>query len=217
MTERELREELCAVGRRLSERGYVTSYEGNLSARLPDGTILCTPTMRCKSLLTPADLCTIDLAGVQLCGARARTSEILMHLAIYRQRPDVQAIVHSHPPHATAFALTGEPIPNGVLAEVEVYLGVVPTVPYETPGTQKFADLVARHLDRTNTLLLANHGAVSFAATPERALAFTEVLDAYCRVLLLSRPLGAVRKMSEAQVAELLQLKKRLGLVDPRM
>lgn len=217
MTERELREELCAVGRRLSERGYVTSYEGNLSARLPDGTILCTPTMRCKSLLTPADLCTIDLAGVQLCGARARTSEILMHLAIYRQRPDVQAIVHSHPPHATAFALTGEPIPNGVLAEVEVYLGVVPTVPYETPGTQKFADLVARHLDRTNTLLLANHGAVSFAATPERALAFTEVLDAYCRVLLLSRPLGAVRKMSEGQVAELLQLKQRLGLVDPRM
>jgi L-fuculose-phosphate aldolase len=217
MTERELREELCAVGRRLSERGYVTSYEGNLSARLPDGTILCTPTMRCKSLLAPADLCTIDLAGVQLHGARTRTSEILMHLAIYRQRPDVQAVVHSHPPHATAFAVTGESIPNGVLAEVEVYLGMVPTVPYETPGTHKFADQVGRHLDRTNTLLLANHGAVSFAATLERALAYTEVLDAYCRVLLLAKPLGTVRKMSDAQVAELLELKKRMGFADPRL
>src|SRR5437899_2438643 len=179
MTERELREELCAVGRRLSERGYVTSYEGNLSARLPDGTILCTPTRRCKSLLTPADICTVGPDGGQLCGPRGRTSEILMHLAIYRERPDVHAVVHSHPPHATAFAVTGEPIPNGVLAEVEVYLGVVPTVPYETPGTQKFADVVARHLQRTNTLLLANHGAVSFAGTLEQAFAFTEVLDAY--------------------------------------
>lgn len=216
MTERELREELCAVGRRLSQRGYVTSYEGNLSARLTDGSILCTPTMRCKSLLTPADLCTVGPDGGQLCGPRPRTSEILMHLAIYRHRPDVQAVVHSHPPHATAFALTGEPIPNGVLAEVEVYLGVVPTVPYETPGTQKFADAVAGHLDRTNTLLLANHGSVSFASTSEQALAFTEVLDAYCRVLLLARPLGAVRKMSDVQVAELLQLKKRLGFADPR-
>jgi len=217
MTERELREDLCAVGRRLSERGYVTSYEGNLSARLPDGTILCTPTMRCKSLLTPADLCTVGPDGGQLCGPNPRTSEIQMHLAIYRQRPDVHAVVHSHPPHATAFAVAGEPIPNGVLAEVEVYLGVVPTVPYETPGTEKFAALVARHVDRTNTLLLANHGAVSFSATAEKALAFTEVLDAYCRVLLLARPLGSVRKMSDAQVAELLQLKKRLGFPDPRL
>jgi len=140
-----------------------------------------------------------------------------MHLAIYRERPDVHAVVHSHPPHATAFAVAGEPIPNGVLAEMEVYLGVVPTVPYETPGTEKFAALVARHVDRTNTLLLANHGAVSFSATAEKALAFTEVLDAYCRVLLLARPLGSVRKMSDAQVAELLQLKKRLGFPDPRL
>src|SRR5438034_5396461 len=199
MTEWELREELCAVARRLSERGYVTSYEGNLSARLPDGTFLCTPTMRCKSLLTPADLCTVGPDGGQLCGPRGRTSEILMHLAIYRHRPDVRAIVHAHPPHATAFAVAGEPVPSGVLAEVEVYLGVVPTVPYETPGTQKFADLVVPHLDRTNTLLLANHGSVSFAPTLEQAFAFTEILDAYCRVLLLARQLGPVRRMTASQ------------------
>jgi L-fuculose-phosphate aldolase len=217
MTERELREELCAVGRRLSERGLVTSYDGNLSARLPDGTVLCTPSMRCKALLRPADLCTVDPDGRQLCGPRPRTSEILMHLTIYRHRPDVRAVVHAHPPNATAFAITGEPIPTGVSAEVEVYLGVVPTVPYETPGTQKFAELVVPHLDRTNTLLLANHGSVSFAETPERALAYTEILEAYCRVLLLARQIGPVRRLSDAHVRELLALKKRLGFADPRV
>lgn len=217
MTERELREELCAIGRRLSEGGYVTSYEGNLSARLADGTFLCTPSMRCKALLRPEDLCTVDADGRQLAGPRARTSEVLLHLAIYRHRPDVHGIVHAHPPHATAFAVTGQPIPNGVLAEVEVYLGVVPTIAYETPGTQKFADLVVPHLDRTNSLLLANHGTVSFAPTLEQAFAFTEVLEAYCRVLYLARSLGPVRRLSDQQVAELLALKKRLGLSDPRI
>ena len=205
------------MGRRLSERGYATSYEGNLSARLPDGTVLCTPTMRAKALLTPADLCTVGLDGRQLSGPRPRTSEILMHLAIYRHRADVAAVVHAHPPHATAFAVAGEPVPNGVLAEVEVYLGVVPTVGYETPGTQKFADLVVPHLDRTNTLLLANHGSVSFATTLEQALAFTEILDAYCRVLLLARSLGGAKTLTQGQVTELLDLKRRMGFADPRL
>ncbi|HEY1381354.1 MAG TPA: class II aldolase/adducin family protein, partial [Gemmataceae bacterium] len=149
MGERELREAVCDVGRRLHDRGFVAAWDGNISARLGDGTFLCTPTMCPKGRLRPEELCVVDAAGGQLCGPRGRTSEILLHLAIYRHRPDVNAVVHSHAPHATAFAVTGEPVPTGVLAEAEYFLGVVPTVPYALPGTQAFADSVVPFLDRT--------------------------------------------------------------------
>jgi L-fuculose-phosphate aldolase len=217
MGERELRDAVCDAGRRLHERGFVAAWDGNISHRLPDGSFLCTPTLCPKGRLKPDELCTVDAAGRQVCGPRPRTSEILLHLAIYRHRPDVQAVVHAHPPHATAFAITGEPIPDAVLPEVEFFLGTVPTVPYETPGTAKFADSVAPYLDRTNTLVLANHGTVSLAATLEQALGLTEILDAYCRILLLARPLGSYRRLTEAQVSELLELKRRAGYADPRL
>ncbi len=216
MGERELREAVCDIGRRLHERAFVAAWDGNISHRLPDGSFLCTPTLCPKGRLRPEELCTVDADGRQLSGPRGRTSEILLHLAIYRHRPDVRAVVHAHPPHATAFAITGEPIPNGVLAEVEYFLGVVPTVPYETPGTAKFAESVVPFLDRTNTLILANHGTVSFAETLERAWGYTEILDAFCRILLLARPLGPPRRLTDAQVAELVALKRRAGYDDPR-
>jgi L-fuculose-phosphate aldolase len=217
MGERELREVVCDIGRRLHERGFVAAWDGNISHRLPDGSFLCTPTLCPKGRLKPDELCTVDAHGRQLCGPRARTSEILLHLAIYRHRPDVQAIVHAHPPHATAFAISGESIPGAVLPEVEYFLGPVPTVPYETPGTATFADSVVPYLDRSNTLVLANHGTVSFAATLEQALGFTEILDAYCRILLLARPFGTPRWLTDAQVAELLEFKRRAGYADPRL
>ena len=144
MGERELREEICDIGRRLHERGFVAAWDGNVSHRLPDGTFLCTPTLCSKGRLRPDELCVVDAAGRQLSGPRARTSEILLHLVIYRERPDVNAVVHAHPPHATAFAVSGTPIPSGVLAEVEYFLGVVPTVPYETPGTARFCGVGRR-------------------------------------------------------------------------
>src|SRR5436309_3113283 len=156
MGERELREAICDVGRRLHDRGFVAAWDGNISARLPDGTVLCTPTMCSKGRLKSDDLCVVNDAGESVRGPRGRTSEILLHLAIYRHRPDVHAVVHTHAPHAVAFAATGTPVPNGVLAEVEYFLGVVPTVPYLTPGTQAFADSVVPYLDRTVALVLAN-------------------------------------------------------------
>jgi L-fuculose-phosphate aldolase len=217
MGERELREAICDVGRRLHERGFVAAWDGNISHRLPGGLFLCTPTLCSKGRLRPDELCIVDADGRQLCGPRGRTSEILLHLVIYRERPDVNAVVHAHPPHATSFAITGTPIPNGVLAEVEYFLGIVPTVPYETPGTAKFAESVVRHLDGTNTLVLANHGTVSFAPTLEAAWGLTEILDAFCRILLLSRPLGEPKRLTDGQIAELLSMKKKMGYLDPRL
>lgn len=208
---------MCAAGRRVSERGFVAAWDGNISARLSDGSFLCTPTMLAKGRLKPDDLCTVDAAGRQLTGPRARTSEILLHLAIYKHRADVNAVVHTHAPHAVAFAATGTPVPNGVLAEVEYFLGVVPTVPYVTPGTQAFADAVVPHLDRTCALLLANHGVVSFGPTLELACGFTEILDAYCRILLLAKPLGPTTALTEAQIGELLALKQKAGYSDSRI
>jgi L-fuculose-phosphate aldolase len=215
MGEQELREVICDVGRRLHDRGFVAAWDGNISARLPDGSFLCTPTMCSKGRLTPEGLCVVDHVGRQLSGSRARTSEILLHLAIYRHRPDVMAVVHSHAPHATAFAISGEPVPTGVLAEAEYFLGQVPTVPYTLPGTQAFADSVVPFLKGTRALILANHGAVTFGPTLELAWGYTEVLDAYCRVLLQSRTLGPPRRLSDVEVAELAELRRRAAEGNP--
>ena len=157
--------------------------------------MLCTPTMISKGFMQPDDLCLIDMAGKQLAGKRKRSSEALMHLEILKARPDVSCVVHCHPPHATAFAIVGEPIPQAVMPEVEVFLGEVPITKYETPGGRKFAETVLPFVAKTNIILLANHGAVSYGPTPERAYWLTEILDQYCRILLLTRQLGPLRHL----------------------
>jgi L-fuculose-phosphate aldolase len=216
MAEADLREQICEIGRRLYNRGFAAANDGNISVRLNDREVLCTPTMVSKGFMKAQDLCVVDETGNQIRGARKRTSEILLHLAIYRARPDVAAVVHCHPPHATAFAVAREPLPQWVLAEVEVYLGQVRMAPYETPGTQKFADTIAPFAVDSNTILLANHGTVTFSASLEIAYFNTELIDAYCRILLLARQLGRVTSLSAAQARDLLELKLRLGYPDLR-
>lgn len=209
--ERQLRAEICEIGRRLYARGLAAANDGNLSVRLDDGSVLCTPTLICKGIMQPEDLCTVDLDGRRVSGHRARTSEILLHLEIYRGDAAARAVVHSHPPHATAFAIAREPIPTGVLPEVEIFLGAVPTAPYATPGSAEFAATVRPFLGRANTVLLGNHGAVSWGATLERAYWQTEILDAYCRILILARSIGSVARLSPDEVAALHALRGRFG------
>jgi L-fuculose-phosphate aldolase len=169
-----------------------------------------------KGYMKPDDLCKVDYEGKQLAGNRKRSSEILLHLAVYKQRPDIMAVVHCHPPHATAFAVAHEPIPKCVLPEVEVFLGEVPVARYETPGTQKFAETIVPYLKDCNTIILANHGTVTFGPDLEKAYFNTEIIDAYCRILILARQLGRVHYFTEDQTRELLALKKRLGYDDVR-
>ena len=119
--------------------------------------------------MKPEDICKVDYEGKQLAGTRKRTSEVLLHLAVYKNRPDVNAVVHCHPPHATAFAVAHEPIPKCVLPEVEVFLGEVPIAKYETPGDQQFADTIVPYVKDCNTILLANHGTVTFGPDLEKA------------------------------------------------
>ena len=214
--DRKVKEEICEIGRRVYNKGFAAANDGNISIRVGENEVVCSPTMICKGFMTPDDICAVDLDGNQLAGKRKRTSEILLHLTIMKHRPDVKAVVHCHPPHATAFAVAGEPIPQCILPEVEVFMGEVPIAPYETPGAQGFADTVLPFLTATNTIILKNHGTVSFGATLEQAYWKTEILDAYCKILLLSRQLGGVTYLNEQKSRELLDLKKRLGFDDPR-
>lgn len=214
--DRQIKEEICEIGRRVYDRGFAAANDGNISMRVGENEVLCSPTMICKGYMTPDDICAVDLEGNQIAGTRKRTSEILLHLTIMKARPDVKAVVHCHPPHATAFAVAGEPIPQCVLPEVEVFMGEVPLAPYETPGGDKFAETVLPFLEGSNTIILKSHGTVSFGKDLMDAFWKTEILDAYCRILLLAKQLGRVEYFSENETRELLDLKKRLGFDDPR-
>ncbi|MEO8270969.1 MAG: class II aldolase/adducin family protein, partial [Aureliella sp.] len=135
----------------------------------------------------------------------------------YKQRPAIKSVVHCHPPHATAFAVAREPIPQCVLPEVEVFLGDVPITKYETPGGQAFADTIIPFVDKCNVMILANHGTVSMGEDVERAYWWTEILDAYCRILMLSKQLGRVNYLDQQKSTELLELKNKWGFADPRL
>lgn len=217
VNEWKLREEMCEVGRRVYAKGFAAANDGNISYRLDDNRVLCTPTRVSKGYMKPDDLCIVDLEGKQLAGKRKRSSEILLHLTIMKHRPDVRSCVHCHPPHATAFAVAHEPIPKCTMPEFEVFLGEVAITPYETPGGQKFADTVIPYIKDTDTILLANHGTITAGTDLMDAYFKTEIIDAYCRILLLARGLGRVNYYSDAKAAELLKLKPNLGIRDARL
>ncbi len=204
-----IRAEICEIGKRVYAKGFSSANDGNISCRLSDGRVLCTPTLICKGFMKPEDLCIVDLDGVQSAGHRKRTSEILLHLEIYKNDTKAMAVVHCHPPHVLAFAMTGAEIPTGLLPEVEIFLGNIPRVEYETPGTQKFAETIKPFVAKANTAVLANHGSVSWANSLERAYWYTEILDAYCKSLILAKQLGEPQKLPPDKIAELQQLRQR--------
>ncbi|MFN8856447.1 MAG: class II aldolase/adducin family protein [Planctomycetaceae bacterium] len=217
INDRKIKEQICEIGRRVYNKGFAAANDGNISYRVGDNEVLCSPTMICKGFMTPDDICAVDLNGNQLAGKRKRTSEILLHLAIMKARPDIRAVVHCHPPHATAFGVAREPIPQCVLPEIEVFLGEIPFAPYETPGGLPFAETVLPFLKPgTSCIILTNHGTVSFGKELEEAYWKTEIVDAYCRILILSRQLGGISYLNEQKSRELLDLKKKLGFDDPR-
>lgn len=211
-----LKQDICEIGRRIYNRGFAAANDGNITVRISENEVLCTPTMTCKGFMKPDDIATIDMNGTQIAGRKKRSSEALLHLEIMKQRPDVKSVVHCHPPHATAFAVAREPIPQCVLPEVEVFLGETPITKYETPGGQEFANTVLPFVDKTNVIILANHGTVSYGETVERAYWWTEILDSYCRILMLSKQLGNVEYLNYEKSRELLDLKEKWGWKDPR-
>lgn len=217
INEFKIKQEICEVGQKLYAKGFAAANDGNISYRIGENEVLCTPTMVSKGYLKPEHICKVDLAGKQLAGTYKRTSEVLLHLEIYKMDPNVKSVVHCHPPHATAFAVAGEPIPTCILPEVEVFLGPIPTTVYETPGGPAFAETIKPHVKSSRVAVLKNHGTVSWGESVDRAYWWTEILDSYCRILMLAKQIGRVDRLSVQKVDELLDLKERFGMgVDPR-
>jgi L-fuculose-phosphate aldolase len=217
MSEWKLREQMCEIGRRVYAKGFAAANDGNISYRLSEDRVLCSPTRVSKGYMKPDDLCIVDMDGKQVSGKRKRSSEILLHLTIMKARADVKSCVHCHPPHATAFAVAHEPVPKCTMPEFEVFLGEVAISKYETPGGQPFADTVLPYVKDTDVILLANHGTITYGSDLEDAYFKTEIIDAYCRILILAKQLGHVEYYNDAKAAELINLKPKLGIADPRL
>jgi L-fuculose-phosphate aldolase len=213
----ELKEQICDVGRRLWQRAYVDGNGGNIAVRVGDDLVLCTPTLVSKGFMKPADMCLVDLEGNQLAGTKKRTSEILMHLQMMKQQPKVVASVHCHPPYSTAFAVVGMEPPTCMIPEFEVFASVA-VAPYRTPGTPEMGKLVADLTDKHNVILMANHGVVAWSHNNvEDAYFKMEILEAYCRTILVASQLGKPAKtMTSQQLQDLLKIKQSLGIPDPR-
>ena len=212
-----IKEEICAVGKKLWHRSYVDGNGGNISYRLTDEAVICTPTLVSKSDLKPEDMSLVDLEGNQLAGGRPRTSEILMHLEIYKAVPEAKGVVHCHPPHATAYAITGRVPPTCIVPEFEVFVGRVAVSPYETPGTKKFAETVVPFAKNHNTILLSNHGIVCWADTVTHAEWYAEVLETYCWTLMIASELGSpITFIPPDKAGDLLNIKQKLGIPDAR-
>src|SRR5438309_9188495 len=217
VSEFKIKEQLCDIGRRIWIKGFCAGNEGNHSYRIGPDRFLCTPTGISKGNLKPDDICVVDMEGKQISGKRKRTSEFLMHAAIYKARPDVKAVIHSHPPHATAFAIAGVELPTCIHPEAEVFLGAVKTAKYVTPGDTRLGESLLPYVNDSNTILLQNHGTVTYSTDLEEAYYKLEIVDAYARILLLAKQVGSIRPLDSAEMKELLQLKERFGLSDPRV
>ena len=199
--------DIVRVCRRLYERGLIAGPDGNVSVRLLDGTILVTPSGMSKADVSDEDLVMVDLEGRPQTRARAPSSELQMHLRIYRRRPDAMAVVHAHPPVATGFAVAGENFMAPVLPEVILQMGGVPLLPYATPGTPALADSFEPFLDRHDAFLLANHGATTLGPTLDIAHQRMESLEHAARILFSARVLGKVNELGASE-AEALRLSR---------
>ncbi len=204
----ELKEDICEVGRRLYQHGYIAAMEGNVSIRLSEEEVLSTPAGVCKGYLTPDMIVSCDFAGKRIDGTLRVSTEIEMHLTVYRARPDVRAVVHAHPPKATAFAVAGVPLNRAVLAEVVVTLGCIPLAEYGTPSTKELADSVERLIRTSDGLLLSNHGVLTVGKEVLEAYYKLEVVEHFAEISFMSRLLGGERLLPRSEVSRLLSLRK---------
>jgi L-fuculose-phosphate aldolase len=211
-----IKDEIVRTGKKLWERQYVDGNGGNISARVSDQYTLCTPTLLSKGDLQVEDLALVDLDNRRVCGNLPHTSEILLHLEIYKTVPQAKAVIHCHPPYATAHAVAGV-VPRGNLVpEQEVFVGPVALAPYETPGTLAFAQTIHPFAKNHNTILLANHGVVCWADTVAHAEWYVEIVETYCKTIHIATQLRPdLPEIPPEKIADLLALKRRLGMELP--
>lgn len=211
-TENELRQDIVEAGRRLYASGLIAGGDGNISVRLPDGTLLTTPSGKSKGFLKPHDLVITDMDGRPVKGENGRpSSEIQMHLLFYRLRPDVAAVVHAHPPTATGYAAAGETLDKPLIAEAVLTLGKLALAPYGTPGTPEVAQGLAGLVPTHDAILMANHGAVTAGPDLDQALYKMETVEHFAKISLVTRLLGKEKAISEANVKRLEDARREMA------
>ena len=213
--EEQTRAEIVEAGRRMYARGFVASNDGNISARLDETRILTTPKSVSKGFMTPDMMVVVDYQGKKLSGDRDPSSELPMHLEIYSNRPDINAVVHAHPPNATGFAVAGIPLTRAVLAEVVTTLGSIPIAEYGTPSTAELPAAVRKYIKAHDGLLLANHGAVTCCRTVMSAYYKMETIEHFAKISLVARLLGGENLISREEVGRLQGLRGMYGIASP--
>jgi L-fuculose-phosphate aldolase len=211
-TEQQHRQDILDVGKLIYQKGWVAANDGNISVRLDDGRILCTCTGVSKGMMTPADVLVCDPQGNKIDGARERTTELAMHLTIYRMRPDVSAVVHAHPPVATGFAVAGRALDQALLPEVVVSLGCVPLADYGLPGTPALTDGMLPYIPEYDAILLANHGSVCYGEDVYKAFFKMETVEHCARIALVAELLGGAKTLPRVEVAKLFEARGRYGV-----
>ena len=210
-----LRADIVEIGRRMYARGYTASNDGNISVRMGPDRLLMTPKSVCKGFMTPDMMCVTDLNGTKISGDRDPSSEALMHLEVYRQRPDVNAVVHAHPPIATGFAVAGIPLDRAVLAEVLTTLGSIPLAEYATPSTSELPDAIRKYVKAHDGMLLANHGALTIGTDLYSAYYKMETIEHFAHISLVARMLGRENLISREEVMRLQELRGTYGIKAP--
>lgn len=213
--EEQIRADIVEVGRRLWHRGFVASNDGNISVRLDGERIITTPTGVSKGFMTPDMMVVTDLDGKKIAGERNASSELKMHLEVYRTRPDARAVVHAHPPTATGFAVAGIPLDRAVLAEVITTLGSIPIAEYATPSTDELPAACSKYLKAHDGLLLANHGALTLGGELFTAYHRMETIEHFAKISLTARLLGRENLISRDEVQRLQGLRGTYGIASP--
>ena len=208
-SERQHRLSIVRFGRLLHENRFVAATDGNLSVRLDDHRLLVTPTCMSKGMMCPADMVIVDMEGNRLAGKRRVSTEIGMHLVIYRLRPDVQGIVHAHPPTATGFAASGFDLTRPLVCEVVVGLGSIPLARYGTPGTPELTEALEPLIPNHDAILMANHGVVTFGSSLENAYMKMEIVEHFARIALVAHLLGHEQPLSEEEIEKLHAVRHR--------
>ncbi len=208
-SERQSRREIVTFGKMLHQFGYVAAMDGNLSVRLDEERILATPTAMSKGMLRPSDMVVVDLDGRLIAGRHRVSSEIAMHLMIYRLRPDVGGVVHAHPPTATGFAAAGMALNQPLVCEVVMGLGSIPLAKYGTPGTPELCESLEPLIPQYDAILMANHGAVAYADTLHHAYMKMETVEHFARIALVTHVLGQQQPLGSQELEKLLVARGR--------
>lgn len=211
-TEAEAKASIIEVGRRMYQRGLVASNDGNMSCKVSENELWATPTGVSKGFMTEDMLVKMDMEGNVLEGKLKPSSEMKMHLRIYRENPEIVAVTHAHPPVSTSFAVAGKPLESPILQESIVQLGTVPVAKYAVPGTEGLAESVVPFCKSHNAVLLANHGVVTWGSDVFNAYFRLESVEYYATIMMYTNIIGERRELNDKQIAELMAVRKGLGI-----